>query len=340
VNKLERGNRGKKLVKAPGADHVRSTKGISSSGRKGAHNGNGKTTTVADDMIHQPTRVPAGKELTPARSEHEALADMGGAFASLLLQGITPAPVLKNSTTDPSFDNNKYKGMLIPLHSVVPGVPGPNPVSEIVQVDYTKEERNVPDSRKAQVAERDGLVLAGTSQKAALAALKNYEVDHLIPLVWGGDNPIGNLWAQPIDQARIKDVVEVHGRMFLRANQNDESLKRLQSAKNWIDAAVNVVDPFLNRQTPANRVTMLTQVAEEFAKAGNNGLAAAAYRELATIHGFRPPLTHVAEFRMFTLQKQVHMDRTDFASTADAAQKAAQYGALAARYAGMDRDGD
>jgi hypothetical protein len=45
------------------------------------------------------------------------------------------------------------------------------------------------------------------------------------------------------DQARIKDVVEVHGRMYLRANPTDAALGTLQSAKNWIRAAVTVIDP-------------------------------------------------------------------------------------------------
>ena len=36
----------------------------------------------------------------------------------------------------------------------------------------------------------------------------NYEFDHLIPLNAGGSNDIGNIWPQPILEAKQKDVVE------------------------------------------------------------------------------------------------------------------------------------
>lgn len=35
-----------------------------------------------------------------------------------------------------------------------------------------------------------------------------YEVDHLVPLALGGDNVDANLWPEPIEDARRKDLVE------------------------------------------------------------------------------------------------------------------------------------
>ena len=35
-----------------------------------------------------------------------------------------------------------------------------------------------------------------------------YEMDHLIAIYDGGSNEIGNIWPQPIAQARIKDILE------------------------------------------------------------------------------------------------------------------------------------
>jgi hypothetical protein len=225
-----------------------------------------------------------------------------------------PTPTLKNAVIYDGAAGSKYQGMLIPNRAVIPGVPGPNPVSMIVQPDYSKGVRDVTESDKKQVAVRDGVNPADLPQ---------YEVDHLIPLVWGGANDQGNLWCQPIAQARIKDVVELHGLLYLRANPTPQALLGLQKAENWIRAAVDIVDPGLSKMNPAARIDLETQVAGDLAKSKSYKLAALAYRELERAHtprAQRPPA-----------QNRVMMDEIDVSDRWDAPQRATEFGKLAAK---------
>jgi hypothetical protein len=59
--------------------------------------------------------------------------------------------------------------------------------------------RYVTPAMKRAVCERD---------KAAACPGPHWEIDHDGPLELGGTNRSDNLWAQPIDQARIKDRLE------------------------------------------------------------------------------------------------------------------------------------
>jgi hypothetical protein len=61
--------------------------------------------------------------------------------------------------------------------------------------------RNVSEQEKAEVAARFGHIPRDQWSQ--------YEFDHLIPLCAGGSNSIENLWLQPIDEAKKKDVLEV-----------------------------------------------------------------------------------------------------------------------------------
>jgi len=60
--------------------------------------------------------------------------------------------------------------------------------------------RNVGYQEKAQIAASYGNIPEST--------WSNYEFDHLLPLCAGGSDDIRNLWPQPIDEAKQKDVLE------------------------------------------------------------------------------------------------------------------------------------
>ena len=61
--------------------------------------------------------------------------------------------------------------------------------------------RNVSSETKRRVCEEYGIAKEHCNGR-------EYEIDHLLPIEVGGSNDIENLWAQPIDQARRKDVLE------------------------------------------------------------------------------------------------------------------------------------
>jgi len=87
---------------------------------------------------------------------------------------------------------------------------------DVCQKGYTAKVRHVTTRTKKIVFARYGVPYHPSG----------YEVDHLISLELGGSNAVENLWPQPLDQARFKDVVEtcLHrwvcaGRMSLKDAQ-------------------------------------------------------------------------------------------------------------------------
>jgi hypothetical protein len=62
----------------------------------------------------------------------------------------------------------------------------------------------------------------------------NYEFDHLIPLCAGGTNNETNIWPQPIDEAKDKDLLENQVCLKMR---NGELLQHeaIQQMKNWFE---------------------------------------------------------------------------------------------------------
>jgi len=82
----------------------------------------------------------------------------------------------------------------------------------------TRARRRVPASVRAAVLRAYGV---------PAAEVWRYEVDHLVSLEVGGANSLANLWPQPIQSARRKDVIEnwLHrevctGRMAIQDAQN------------------------------------------------------------------------------------------------------------------------
>lgn len=59
---------------------------------------------------------------------------------------------------------------------------------------------------------------------------KNYEFDHLLPLCAGGSNSDQNLWPQPIDEAHLKDTLEVQICTAMKAGTmtQDEAFKKVR----------------------------------------------------------------------------------------------------------------
>ncbi len=200
------------------------------------------------------------------------------------------APGLHNSAPDNDASAGKYQGMLVP--TIIRGARDPKATIDVILgPGYTKVDRSVSKATKADIGRRDGVCDASDNDSVCLGKLKGYEIDHYLALIQGGANSTDNLWAQPPPQWKIKDVFEVHGRMFLKANPTAEALQQLQDATlngSWINAAVTVVDPFLLSQGKAKLATMLHSEAKTLFNEKNYKLAATAYHELSTLYTPKP----------------------------------------------------
>lgn len=68
-----------------------------------------------------------------------------------------------------------------------------------------------------------------------------WELDHLISLEIGGNDSLGNLWPQPIGEARIKDH-QVEDKLPKMVCSGVMTLKEAQEcvSKDWVDCAVKI----------------------------------------------------------------------------------------------------
>lgn len=66
---------------------------------------------------------------------------------------------------------------------------------------------------------------------------KHFEIDHLIPIEIGGSNLPDNLWAEPIEQARIKDKLENRLRRDVCAGKLTLIEAQQCIAKDWVACA-------------------------------------------------------------------------------------------------------
>ncbi len=90
--------------------------------------------------------------------------------------------------------------------------------------------RNISTLEKQRVAANYGNIPA--------SEWKNYEFDHLLPLCAGGSNSDQNLWPQPIDEAHLKDALEVQICTAMKAGTmtQDEAFKKV---RDWFAEMTN-----------------------------------------------------------------------------------------------------
>ncbi len=104
-------------------------------------------------------------------------------------------------------------------------------LDDIKAVGYSKRVRDVPESLKRTICERDGVKWADHDR---------YEIDHKIPLSLGGTNAPSNLWCQPRFgewNALQKDAVE--RRALQKVRDEDAGLREMQTAfaLDWVALA-------------------------------------------------------------------------------------------------------
>lgn len=131
----------------------------------------------------------------------------------------------------------------LPDAMLTPGVARPGvTAADLCPVAHTRALRNVPRGEKKRVYAEYGIDPYGPGSP--------FEVDHLIPLLIGGANDIGNLWPEPFGtqpwNARVKDRLEdrLHalvcaGTVTLQDAQHDIATDWIAAYKKLFPGTVN-----------------------------------------------------------------------------------------------------
>lgn len=124
---------------------------------------------------------------------------------------------------------NSDRIAVMPDPHIVPGsVFAQVKLADIQESGYSKRVRDVPESLKKTICERDGVKWEDHDK---------YEVDHLIPLALGGSNSTSNLWCQPKfgqHNALQKDAVERRVLKMVRDEEMDLREAQTKFGKDWI----------------------------------------------------------------------------------------------------------
>jgi hypothetical protein len=133
-----------------------------------------------------------------------------------------------------------------PDHHLTPGLALSDvTLEQIKEPNYSRGVRDVGDAERHAVARRYG---------KKLDYLHKCEIDHLIPLSWGGSNDLTNLWPQPYDDtwgARVKDRLEVHGLKLIREGKLPLPEAQDEIARDWIGMYKRLIGP-----TPVHHQSM------------------------------------------------------------------------------------
>jgi hypothetical protein len=111
----------------------------------------------------------------------------------------------------------------LPDRSCTPGAVSTTDLGVICQTS-TRSRRHVSESVRRSV-------LASYGVRRADAG--GYELDHLVPLELGGSNDATNLWPEPFDEARRKDVEEDRAHGLVCSHRATIEHEQLRFREDW-----------------------------------------------------------------------------------------------------------
>lgn len=126
-------------------------------------------------------------------------------------------------------------GYLLPDPNATPGATTSADLQTICHTKWGRDEVHLTQKVKEQVCMEYG----GTRNCPG----PGYEIDHLVGRELGGASEPGNLWPQPIDQAKVKDRLEteLHNQVCSGKMTLDDARHAIET--NWIEAYTKYVGP-------------------------------------------------------------------------------------------------